>query len=142
MFVTVWLGVLTVSTGHMVYISAGHGRQIIYRNGGSFELLGDIPGAPVACRKKFKIRVNEIDLQTGDAIYLYTDGITEATDENLIMFGQERLLEVLNRNVDANMKELDEAVRRAVKDFVGNADQFDDMTTLGIRYLGSQKVTE
>lgn len=137
MFVTIWLGVLTVSTGHLVYANAGHEYPIICRNGQSFELFKDNHGIPLACKKKIKVKLNELELHPGDVLYLYTDGFTEATDENMQMFGHERLLEALNNNTGAGMKELDEAARKAAYEFIGNAEQFDDMTSLCFRYLGN-----
>lgn len=136
MFVTIWLGVLTVSTGHLAYVNAGHEYPIIYRNGGKFELFRDNHGAPVAVTKDFEAQLNEIDLGRGDVLYLYTDGITEARRDDDEMFGDERIVEVLNQNKDANMIDLDGAVRAAVNDFVDGAEQFDDITSLCIRYNG------
>ncbi len=134
MFITLWIGVLTVSTGHMVYVNAGHEYPMICKKGGEFELFKDNHGAPVACKKKIKVKLNELELEMGDMLYLYTDGITEATNNNMEMFGHDRLLNVLNENREAGLKELDEAVRRAAAEFVGDAEQFDDMTTLCFRY--------
>ncbi len=136
MFVTVWLGVLNVKTGHMEYVNAGHEYPIIYRNGERFELYKDNHGAPVACTKKIKLKPNSLDLDPGDILYLYTDGITEATNADLEMFGQDRVIEALNENVELEVHELDKAVRTAVDKFVGDAEQFDDMTTLCIRFKG------
>jgi sigma-B regulation protein RsbU (phosphoserine phosphatase) len=139
MFVTVWLGVLNVTTGALSYVNAGHEYPIICRKGGQYELYKDNHGSPVACRKKIKIKLNEITLNPGDVLYLYTDGITEATDSDFKMFGHDRILEVLNARKEATVLELDKTVRAAVDEFVGEADQFDDMTTLCIRYNGPEK---
>jgi sigma-B regulation protein RsbU (phosphoserine phosphatase) len=136
MFVTVWLGVLNIPTGHLAYINAGHEYPIIYRSGEEYVLYKDLHGAPVACRKAIKTKLNEMDLSSGDVLYLYTDGITEATDNNRNMYGCERILEVLNSNPEADVRELDEAVRADIDRFVGDAEQFDDMTTLCIRFWG------
>ncbi len=86
-------------------------------------------------RPEAKIKMNELELKKGDALYIYTDGITEASRSDMQMYGYERLLEVLNNNKDKSMKELDEAVRNSVSEFVGDAEQFDDMTTLCIKLL-------
>ena len=136
MFVTLWLGVLNVKTGHMKYVNAGHEYPAIYRNGGQFEVYKDNHGAPVACKKKIKLKLNEMELNPGDILYLYTDGITEATNTELEMFGHERAIRVLNENVELEVRELDKAVRAAVDEFVGDAEQFDDITTLCIRFWG------
>ena len=136
MFVTVWLGVLNIPTGHLTYINAGHEYPIIYRNNEQFSLFKDQHGVPVACIKNIKTKLNEIDLSPGDVLYLYTDGITEATDKDLKMYGHERVIEVLNNDPKASVRQLDEAVRADIEKFVGEEEQFDDMTTLCIRYLG------
>lgn len=136
MFVTVWLGVLNIPTGHLTYINAGHEYPIIYRNNEQFSLFKDQHGVPVACIKNIKTKLNEIDLSHGDVLYLYTDGITEATDKDLKMYGHERVIEVLNNDPKASVRQLDEAVRADIEKFVGEEEQFDDMTTLCIRYLG------
>ena len=83
-----------------------------------------------------KFKGNELELRKGDTIYLYTDGVTEAHDENEEMFGEERLLKVLNENQDLSAEELDGHVRSKVAEFVGDTEQYDDITTLCFRYLG------
>lgn len=142
MFITVWLGVLTLSTGHLTYTNAGHEYPIIYRNGSEYKVFKDNHTTPVACRKRFSAELNELDLEPGDALYLYTDGLTEADNEDQQMFGRDRLEEVLNLNKDADLKTLDDSVRCAIKEFVGDAEQFDDMTTLCIRYKGPDAGSE
>ena len=135
MFVTIWLGVLTVSTGQLIYANAGHEYPIICRKGGKFELYKDNHGVPLACTRRIVVKLNEIELKQGDILYLYTDGMTEAINEDKEMFGHERIIEVLDKNLDAQVKEMDEAVRKAVYDFAGNAEQFDDMTSLVIKLV-------
>jgi sigma-B regulation protein RsbU (phosphoserine phosphatase) len=139
MFITLWLGVLTLSTGHLTYVNAGHEYPIIYRSGGEFEKYRDNHAMPAACMKGIEIKTNELDLHKGDTLYLYTDGITEACTEGRKMFGRKKLIEVLNQNKDADMKTLDEAVRAEIKNFVGDAEQYDDMTTLCFRYNGTDQ---
>ena len=139
MFVTVWLGVLEVSSGRINYINAGHEYPIIYRNGEEFKLYKDNHGAPVACSKNIRLKPNEIVMKPGDVLYLYTDGITEASDKDLNMFGQDRIIDVLNSGENRTVDEMDKAVRAAISDFAGDAEQFDDMTSLIIRYHGPKQ---
>ncbi|MBQ4243097.1 MAG: SpoIIE family protein phosphatase, partial [Lachnospiraceae bacterium] len=139
MFVTVWLGVLEVSSGRINYINAGHEYPIIYRNGDEFRLYKDNHGAPVACSKNIRLKPNEIVMKPGDVLYLYTDGITEASDKDLNMFGQDRIIDVLNSGENRTVDEMDKAVRDAISDFAGDAEQFDDMTSLIIRYHGPKR---
>ena len=138
MFVTVWLGVLNIPTGHLTYVNAGHEYPIIYRNGDQYRIFKDLHGIPLACTDVIKTKINEIDLNPGDVLYLYTDGITEATNKDHEMFGEDRVLDVLNRNIDADVRDLDHAVRASIGEFVGDAEQFDDITTLCIRLKGTE----
>ena len=118
-------------------VQNGHEYPIIYRNGDEFKVYKDNHGAPVACRKKIKLKLNELTLNPGDILYLYTDGFTEATDKDLKMFGHERMLDVLNDNMNESVNEMDKAVRGAISEFVGDAEQFDDITSFVLRYHGS-----
>jgi sigma-B regulation protein RsbU (phosphoserine phosphatase) len=79
---------------------------------------------------------NEFDLKPGDMIFVYTDGVTEATNKDLEMFGEERLEMALNKNKDAECKKLLPAIRREIDEFVGEAPQFDDITMVVLKYLG------
>ncbi len=136
LFVTVWVGVFTVSTGHMDYVDAGHEYPAIYRNGGEFSAKEDVHCAPVAARKKTKFEAGAFDLKAGDILYLYTDGVTEANNSAGEMFRRGRMLEALNKNVNAAVEDIDLAVRRALAEFVQDAPQFDDTTMLVLRYKG------
>lgn len=136
LFVTAFLGILTLSTGHMVSANAGHEYPAVRRKDGLFYYEEDAHAMPLAIRKKNKFVEHELTLQPGDTLYLFTDGITEASDKDEEMFQKERLLEVLNEDPDAGPRELDIRVRQRVSEFVANAEQFDDMTTLCLKYYG------
>ena len=138
MFVTIWLGVLTISTGHMVYVDAGHEYAALCRKGGSFAVEKDRHSPPVAASNRTKFRENELMLNPGDTLYLYTDGVTEAINSSTEMFGRERMLDALNQNVNDGPRVLDERVRSSIDLFVGDEDRFDDTTTLCIRYNGAK----
>ncbi|MCR5237235.1 MAG: PP2C family protein-serine/threonine phosphatase [Lachnospiraceae bacterium] len=136
LFITVWLGVFTVSTGHMDYVDAGHEYPAISRNGGEFVAEEDVHCAPVAARKKTKFEAGAFDLKSGDILYLYTDGVTEANNSAGEMFRRGRMLEALNRSINAPVEDIDRAVRGSLTEFVQNAPQFDDTTMLVFRYKG------
>jgi len=143
MFTTAWLGVLEISTGTLVYADAGHEKLAIYRNG-TWELPKK-PNAAVALAtfaqadydelpERFRFRTHTIVLQPGDAIFQYTDGVTEATDAEDELFGEERLVSALNDAPTADPTELLPFVRERIDAFVQDAPQFDDITMLGLRY--------
>jgi serine phosphatase RsbU (regulator of sigma subunit) len=134
LFVTVWVGVLTISTGHMDYVDAGHDYPAIYRAGGEFVIEKDVHCAMVGAMSFTEFKAGAFDLKAGDILYLYTDGITEAINASEEMFREERMIEALNKDTTASVEDIDSAVRSAVSDFVKDAPQFDDMTTLVFRY--------
>ena len=133
MFVTVWLSVLTLSTGHMVAANAGHEYPILKRPGGKFEIFKDRHGFVVGGMEGTRYREYEMTLEKGGTLFLYTDGVAEATNENDELFGTERMLDALNREPDADAYQILVNMNSAVADFVGDAPQFDDLTMLAIR---------
>ena len=138
MFVTVWLGILTISTGYLVFADAGHEYPAIKRAGGDFTCQKDIHSAPVAARKKTVFKDNRMFMRPGDTLYLYTDGVTEACDREKEMFTRQRMLSALNGEDNPALKELDDRVRGSIEEFAGEAEQFDDITTLCFRYFGNE----
>lgn len=139
MFVTVWIGILQISTGKMVCANAGHEYPAICKREGSFELLKDKHGFVLAGMEGARYREYELQLQEGDSFYVYTDGVPEATNADQQLFGTERMLLALNRNPHAIPEEFLPAVKAEIDAFVGNAPQFDDITMLGIYYRGPEK---
>ncbi len=142
MFVTAWMGILNTRTGKVVFANAGHNPPLVKHADGTFEYLKSRAGFVLAGMEGIRYRKNELQLEPGDAIYLYTDGVTEATDLNNELYGEERLLDLLKRNADANPKALCEAVKFDVDAFVGEAPQFDDITMLSLAYHGMQEKEE
>ena len=136
MFVTVWLGILTISTGRLVYANGGHEYPAVYRKGGSFTLEKDVHSGPLAAGVKMKFKAGEFTLSPGDTIFEYTDGVTEANNSSEELFGTERLLQALNREPDADPRTLDENVHKAIQEFAEDTPQFDDMTMLCLKYYG------
>ena len=133
MFVTVWLGILEISTGKMVCANAGHEFPAIRRAGGRFELLKDRHGFVLAGLEDAKYREYEIQLGHGDMLFVYTDGVTEATDARNQLYGTQRLIEALNLRPENSCEALLRQVRADIDRFVGDAPQFDDITMLAIR---------
>jgi len=135
MFVTVWIGILEVSTGRMVCSSAGHEYPAIYHDG-AFELFKDKHGLVLGGMDIARYRDYEIQLGRGDKVFVYTDGVPEATDTNNELFGNDRMIEALNREPATDPLTTIERVKDSVEAFVGEAEQFDDITMLCFRYLG------
>ena len=139
MFVTVWLGILEISTGKLTAANAGHEYPVIKRAGGTYDLFKDKHGLVIGGMEGMKYKEYEIQLAPGDAIFLYTDGVPEATDKNNKMFGLERMIRALNEDPEASPEQVLHNVREAVDDFVKNAEQFDDLTMLSLDYKGPVK---
>ena len=135
MFVTTWVGILEISSGKLTCANAGHEYPAVCRDG-RFALLKDRHGFVLGGMEGSKYREYTIQLEKGDKIFLYTDGVPEAANGVNTMYGTERMLEALNRNTAASPKELLQAVRESVDAFVGGAEQFDDMTMLCLEYRG------
>ena len=136
MFVTVWLGILELSTGRLSAANAGHEFPSIRRAGGGYELIRDKHGFVVGGLPEARYRTYELQLTPGDSLFVYTDGVPEAMDGEHQLFGTERMIAALNGSPDAPPKEILANVRRAVDDFVQEAEQFDDMTMLCLAYKG------
>ncbi|MCR4817657.1 MAG: SpoIIE family protein phosphatase [Fretibacterium sp.] len=141
-FVTVWLGILEISTGRGVAANAGHEYPALKRAGGAWELVRSKHSTVVAARKGMKFHDVEFELRPDDSLYLYTDGVPEATrivgfpaaNSNQELFGLERMTEALNRHESEAPEELLASMKREIDAFVGDAPQFDDITMLCLRY--------
>ena len=140
MFVTVWLGVLELSSGKLTAANAGHEYPVLKKPGGVFELIKDKHGPAVGAMEGIRYREYELQLEPGSKLFVYTDGVPEATDADNAFFGTERIVNALNEKTDAAFpKQLLDCVRRAVDNFVKEAEQFDDLTMLCIEYKGTDK---
>ena len=135
MFVTVWMGILEISTGTIRAANAGHEYPAVMQDG-CFRLCRDRHSFVIGGLTDVSYREYELQLEKGDKLFLYTDGVTEATDEKGELFGTERMLGALNACADASPREILTGVRDAVDAFVGEAEQFDDMTMLCLTYKG------
>ena len=137
MFVTTWMGILTISTGELIYVDAGHEYPAICRSGKEFEIVRDVHGIPMAATSQAQFTSGTISLERGDTIFLYTDGVPEANNASGEMFGTQRLLRALNSDPGAAPEVIDRNVHEELAAFVQNAPQFDDITMLTFRYFGS-----
>lgn len=137
MFVTVWLGILEISTGKVIASNAGHEYPFIMHSGGQFEMIKDKHGLVIGGMPDMKYQNYEIQLEKGSKLFLYTDGVPEATRADKTLFGMERMQEVLNRKKDACPKETLLNMREGIDDFVKEAEQFDDFTMMCLEYKGN-----
>lgn len=137
MFVTVWLCIMEISSGKCVASNAGHEYPAIKRADGKFELVKNKHSPAVAVMESIKFKDIEFELNPGDSIYVYTDGVTEATDSENQLFGTERMLAALNEISQASVSELLINVKKHIDEFVGSAPQFDDITMLCLKYFGN-----
>ena len=136
MFVTVWLGILEISTGKLTAANAGHEFPAIRRGNGCFELYKDRHGFVLGGMKGVRYRDYEIQMLPGDKLFVYTDGVPEATAADGEMFGTDRMIAALNTCADGSPANILAGVRNSVDAFVGNAEQFDDLTMMCMVYWG------
>ena len=137
LFVTVWLGILEISTGRVISANAGHEYPAIKRKEGAWELMKAKHSPAVAVRAGLKFREAEFELCPGDSFYLYTDGVAEATNAGNELYGTDRMIDALNHHTDETVEELLPSMKREIDAFVGDAPQFDDITMLALRYSGT-----
>ena len=136
MFVTVWLGILEISTGRIIAANAGHEYPAIRKKDGLFELYKDKHGFVIGGMEGLRYKEYSLQMNPGDKIFVYTDGVPEATAEGGEMFGVERMTSALNTCADGSPMDILHTVRSAVDDFVCDAEQFDDMTMMCLEYKG------
>ena len=136
MFVTVWLGILEISTGKLTAANAGHEFPAICEKGSSFELYKDKHGFVVGGMEGVHYKGYDLQLNPGDKLFVYTDGVPEATDGSGEMFGTDRMITALRSCTDNTPEEILQGVRSAVDSFVGDAEQFDDLTMMCLEYKG------
>ena len=135
-FVTIWVAVLEISTGKGVASNAGHEHPVLRRAGGSYELVIYRHSMPVCTMEGIRFEQHEFHLNPGDSIFVYTDGVAEATNGDDELYGTERMLSALNSEPDAQPEQVLGNVMNDINGFVDGAEQFDDITMLCIRYMG------
>ena len=138
MFVTAWMGILNLTTGKMQFANAGHNPPLLKRVNGDFEYLKTRAGFVLAGMEGVHYRVGELTLSPGDRLFLYTDGVPEATNTENKLYGEDRLLAFMNQNTSAEATEFLPALKANIDEFVGDAPQFDDITMLMFDYKPKQ----
>lgn len=139
MFVTAWIGVLTLSEGLLTYVNAGHNPPLLGNRENGYHYLRDRGGFVLAGMEHMKYSQKELRMKQGDILFLYTDGVTEANDENGNLYGESRLQELIDGRSGTEPEMLAKAVWDDIQDFQGKAEQFDDITMLALRYRGAGK---
>ena len=137
MFCTVWLGILDLKTGRLTASNAGHEYPAIRRNGGQYELMMNQHDPAIGIRDGLRYHEYDLTLSPGDMLFQYTDGVTEATDTSLELFGEERMLDALNQSPDSDPETVIRRMHDAIDVFVKEATQFDDITMLCFKYKGA-----
>ena len=144
MFVTAWMGILDLTTGNVQFANAGHNPPLLKRADGSFEYLKTRAGFVLAGMEGVRYRVGEITLNEGDRLFLYTDGVPEATNVENKLYGEDRLLTFMNQNATVEATKLLPSLKANIDEFVGEAPQFDDITMLMFDYKpkkGGERMT-
>ena len=136
MFVTVWVGILEMSTGMLTAANAGHEYPVFKKPDGGFEMLKDKHGFVIGGMEGMKYTEYQLKLEPGTKIFLYTDGVPEAAAADNSMFGTDRMLDALNADPDAAPERILRNMRSAVDGFVRDAEQFDDLTMMCVEYKG------
>ncbi|MDO4531290.1 MAG: SpoIIE family protein phosphatase [Bacillota bacterium] len=139
MFVTAWMGFLNTKTGKITYANAGHNPPMVKHADGSFTCLQSAADFVLAGMDGISYHSHGLQMEKGDILYLYTDGITEAINTEEELYGEDRLIEVLNRNGEKHTEAICAAVKADVERFTGEAEQFDDITMLALKYCGAEK---
>jgi phosphoserine phosphatase RsbU/P len=137
-FVTAFCGFLDLRSGLLRFCNAGHDRPFVLRPDGSAQLLQSKPGLALGVLPNFRYVLQELVLQEGEALFLYTDGVTEATDRNEQLFSLERLQDALEQSAKASALRLIAGVTESIEQFVEGAPQSDDLTMMCVRYRGAE----
>ncbi len=142
LFITAFEGVLDLVTGEFNFVNAGHEMPFICKAGGDFEPYKIRPGFVLAGMEDMRYKAGSMQLEVGDKIFQYTDGVTEATNVNNELYGMDRLGTILNKVKNGTPHDILPAVKKDIDEFVGEADQFDDITMLCLEYKARMKTNE
>ena len=141
MFVTAWFGILDTVTGNLAAANGGHEYPLFRNAQEDFSMIKDKHGFVLGGLPGTTYTGYEMDMEPGSCIFLYTDGLAEAQSEAGVFFGTDRVLDVLNKEPCASPEKIISGMARAVKDFTGDARQFDDLTMMCVRFTGRCKRT-
>ena len=135
MFVTAWMGMLNLETGELKYANAGHNRPLLKRKNGQYEYLKGPAGFVLAGMEGIAYKEQQLVLEPGDEIFLYTDGVVEATNVDKELYGDDRLLEMINSIGNADCQTICEKIEDDVDKFYDGAPQFDDITEMSLKFI-------
>ena len=136
LFVTIWLGKLNFKTGKLSYVNAGHNQPLVKHDSNNFEYLKTHPNLVIGGMEDIQYNEHEINLNAGDMIFLYTDGVTEANDNYNGFYGENRLKETINNNKNKKLNDIINEITEDIDKFCNNSEQYDDITMLIIKYNG------
>ena len=136
MFVTMWAAILDWDTGELTYVNAGHDIPLL-RHNDQWQWFEDVGGALLGAMDSETYECATVTLSQGDAVFLYTDGVTEAMNHEDQLYGKDRMLEFLQQHADLHPRELDDATRAEVAAWADGAEQSDDITMLTLEYRGA-----
>ena len=136
LFVTIWLGKLNLKTGKLSYVNAGHNQPLIKQDSNNFEYMKTHPNLVLGGMEGIQYNEHEINLNAGDMIFLYTDGVTEANDNYNGFYGENRLKETINNNKNKKLNDIINEITEDIDKFCNNSEQYDDITMLIIKYNG------
>ena len=136
LFVTIWLGKLNFKTGKLSYVNAGHNQPLVKHDSNNFEYLKTHPNLVIGGIEDIQYNEHEINLNAGDMIFLYTDGVTEANDNYNGFYGENRLKETINNNKNKKLNDIINEITEDIDKFCNNSEQYDDITMLIIKYNG------
>lgn len=139
MFVTVWAGIIDLRTGHIEFASAGHNPPVVRHNDGSVEFIPSKAGLVMAAMEDTVYKPQSYEMKKDDTLFLYTDGVTEATNSENKLFGDDRLLETIKKSGDLDTANTCTFVKKEIDKFVQDAPQFDDITMLTVKFNGSDE---
>lgn len=139
MFVTVWAGIIDLRTGHIDFASAGHNPPAIRHKDGSVEFIPSKAGLVMAAMEDTVYKQQSYEMKKGDTLFLYTDGVTEATNSENKLFGDDRLLETIKKSGDLDTANTCTFVKKEIDKFVQDVPQFDDITMLAVKFNGSDE---
>lgn len=142
MFITVFLAILNIRTGELIYSNAGHNPSFIIQENRKVTKLGDLHGPVIGAIEDMTYNETTVTISKKDIVFAYTDGVTEAQNTKEELYSDSRLLNLLSQKIYTGPKDLIEVVMDSVVQFQGNANQFDDITLLSLQYLGDKQNTE
>lgn len=134
MFVTVWLGIIDLENGNVIACNAGHDNPVVCRKNGRIEVINDVHGVIVGAMDDSEYTNYEFSLEKGDKLFLYTDGVVEATNANNELFTEARMREALSKLKSKSPSEILKGMKKSIDSFVGDAPQFDDITMMLFEY--------